>query len=143
MRYSIINPHIHTFSSVTFRLHGNGSRHTADFNRGSISFLIVSSGIIKVMNRTTTDIPFFGNYAYANYQTDIQTDMHTMWESLEIPKFWKQLILSDMQFRGGVFLLTEQNLPKMLENKLDGWSFILKSWFLVYFPFFQPWYGVG
>ena len=99
------------------------------------------------MNRTTTGIQFFGNYAYANYQTDIQADMHAMWESLEIPKFWKQLILSDMRFRGEFFLFTEQNLPKMFENKYVRRAkfhfkiMALVRLFLGHFPISQPWYG--
>ena len=147
MRYSIIHPQIHTFSSVTFRLHGNGSRHI---------WIVVHFQ------------PRF-NFVFDRFKWNYQSyESHDHWHSV----FWKLCIckLSDwytdryacnVRISGnsenswfsvicnseGPFLFTEQNLPKMFENKYVRRAkfhfkiMALVRLFLGHFPISQPWYG--
>ena len=145
MRYSIIHPQIHTFSSVTFRLHGNGSRHI---------WIVVHFQ------------PRF-NFVFDRFKWNNQSyESHDQWHSI----FWKLCIckLSDwytdryacnVRISGNSEILKTADfewyaIPRGLflfiffkclkVNMLDGWSFTLKSWFLIrLFSIFQPWYGVG
>lgn len=137
MRYSIIHPQIHTFFSVTFRLHGNGSRHiwTVVHFQPRFNF---------VFDRFKWNYQSYESHDHWHFVfwklcicklSDWYTDRYAY--NVRISGNSEILKTADFEWyaisRGVLFYSLSKIFQKYLKiNMLDGRNFILKSWFLVY-----------